>query len=101
MESQIETLKRAIKAQGGSGQVSRRMEVKQARLCNWLARGSIPPGRIIPLCNALFWTVTPHQVRPDLYPHPLDGMVEAGMAHPLDGTPPSVQPGEAHGTPNN
>jgi len=84
MESKIETLKRAIKAQGGSGQVSRRMTVKQSRLCNWLARGSIPPEHIIPLCNALFWTVTPHQLRPDLYPHPLDGMVEAGMAHPLE-----------------
>lgn len=70
----METLRTTIKTQGGTGQVSRRMGVKQARLCNWLARGSIPPKRIIPLCRALFWAATPHQIRPDLYPHPTDGM---------------------------
>lgn len=71
-------LKRIIKAQGGTGVVSRRMGVKQARLCNWIGRKSVPPHRIIPLCRALFWAVTPHQLRPDLYPHPTDGMAAAG-----------------------
>jgi DNA-binding transcriptional regulator YdaS (Cro superfamily) len=76
MEYPIKDLRRTIKLKGGSGEVSRRMGVKQARLCNWLARGSIPAERIIPLCSALEWVITPHQLRPDLYPHWLDGMGE-------------------------
>ena len=84
MASLIDHLRITIKAQGGSGQVSRRMGVKQARLCNWLARGSIPAEWIITLCGALEWVVTPHQLRPDLYPHWLDGMGD--VAGPVGAT---------------
>ncbi|QIP56854.1 transcriptional regulator [Hafnia alvei] len=34
----------------------------------------VPANRVIPLCGVLGWEVTPHQVRPDLYPNPTDGL---------------------------
>lgn len=43
------------------------------RVSNWRNRG-IPDLEIIPFCRAIEWKVTPHELRPDLYPHPDDGL---------------------------
>jgi len=37
-------------------------------------RRPAPVGRILALAEAAEWEVTPHEIRPDLYPHPEDGM---------------------------
>ena len=34
----------------------------------------IPAERVIPIAAATEWRVTPHQLRPDLYPNARDGM---------------------------
>lgn len=34
----------------------------------------IPAERVIPICEALNWRVTPHILRSDLYPNGLDGI---------------------------
>lgn len=34
----------------------------------------VPAEKVIALCAADGWEVTPHQLRPDLYPHPDDGL---------------------------
>ncbi|WP_058911626.1 transcriptional regulator [Entomohabitans teleogrylli] len=39
----------------------------------WLS-GKVPANRVIPLCQALNWSVTPHEVREDIYPNPTDGL---------------------------
>ncbi|BDH45725.1 hypothetical protein TUM12370_17690 [Salmonella enterica subsp. enterica serovar Choleraesuis] len=40
----------------------------------WLRSGTIPPRRILPLCGALNWLVTPHEIDPEAYPNPTDGL---------------------------
>ena len=50
--------------------------IKQAHVWRWLnttAEG-IPAKHVIRACRAVNWQVTPHQLRPDVYPHPDDGL---------------------------
>lgn len=35
-----------------------------------------PSEKVIAVSQATEWKVTPHELRPDLYPHPHDGMPE-------------------------
>ena len=38
-----------------------------------------PSERVIPLAVACDWKVTPHELRPDIYPNPTDGVpIESG-----------------------
>ncbi|PLO27266.1 Cro/Cl family transcriptional regulator, partial [Klebsiella pneumoniae] len=39
----------------------------------WL-NSETPAHRVIPVCEALGWKVTPHQMRGDIYPNPTDGL---------------------------
>ncbi|WP_410960980.1 transcriptional regulator, partial [Salmonella sp. SAL4430] len=39
----------------------------------WL-NSEAPAHRVIPICEALNWKVTPHQMRKDIYPNPTDGL---------------------------
>lgn len=50
--------------------------VKQPHVWNWLHRdgGIVPPEHVLPIAKGLEWQITPHELRPDIYPHPLDGM---------------------------
>lgn len=47
--------------------------VNQQTVASWLIKG-VPPKHVIPLCEAVFYRVTPHELRPDVYPHPDDGL---------------------------
>lgn len=38
------------------------------------ARDGVPPERVIPISAATGFEVRPHDLRPDLYPHPDDGL---------------------------
>lgn len=52
--------------------------IKQAHVWNWLnvTVNGIPERHVIKACKAVDWQVTPHQLRPDIYPHPKDGLPE-------------------------
>ena len=52
---------------GGPVAVGRACGVTRQAVCQW---SEIPSRFVLTLANA---DVTPHQMRPDLYPHPLDG----------------------------
>lgn len=39
----------------------------------WVLKG-VPPERVIAVSRASGWKCTPHQLRPDIYPSPLDGL---------------------------
>jgi len=43
------------------------------RIYYWKANG-VPPGRVVDVCAALNWEVTPHEVRPDIYQCPWDSL---------------------------
>jgi len=34
----------------------------------------VSPSKVLATCKATGWTVTPHELRPDLYPNPTDGI---------------------------
>lgn len=66
----------AIKAAGRSlSEVARRFGFKSTQsVANWVINGQVPSERVLQLCELGGWVVTPHQLRPDIYPNPKDGM---------------------------
>ncbi len=40
----------------------------------WEKTGKVPPGHVIAISRATGWLVTPYDLRPDIYPHPDDGL---------------------------
>jgi DNA-binding transcriptional regulator YdaS (Cro superfamily) len=40
------------------------------------ARDGVPPERVLPIAAATDFAVRPHDLRPDLYPHPDDALPE-------------------------
>lgn len=54
-------------------------KVSQAHVWKWLNRAKcpVPPGDyVIAISRAIEHQVTPHELRPDIYPHPHDGLPE-------------------------
>ena len=52
-------------------------KVSQAHVWKWLNRSTaeVPPAEyVIPIAETINWQRTPHQLRPDIYPLPTDGM---------------------------
>lgn len=51
-------------------------KTKPAHVYNWLNRDSkgVPGDKAIAVARATNFEVTPHQLRPDLYPNPTDGI---------------------------
>lgn len=50
--------------------------IKQAHVWGWLNKTKlgVPAEQVLNLCKSVDWKVTPHQLRPDIYPHPDDGL---------------------------
>lgn len=54
--------------------VARRLGMQPERVWQWFYRGKVPIHLIIRLCEAMDWSVVPHEFRPDLYPNLSDGV---------------------------
>ncbi|HSX49915.1 MAG TPA: YdaS family helix-turn-helix protein [Cellvibrio sp.] len=52
------------------------MGVSYQAVRKWESLG-VPPDRVITLCALTGWECSPHQLRPDIYPHPDDGLPAA------------------------
>jgi DNA-binding transcriptional regulator YdaS (Cro superfamily) len=50
-----------------------RYGLTQGAVSQWAARG-VPAERVLPVCAQEDWRITPHLLRPDLYPNPSDGL---------------------------
>lgn len=46
----------------------------------------VPSEKVIPSSKAVDWVVTPHRLRPDLYPHPNDGLPPELRTYKADGS---------------
>jgi DNA-binding transcriptional regulator YdaS (Cro superfamily) len=57
--------------------LARKIAIKPQALQQWLASGTVPADRVISVSKAVDFQVTPHELRPDLYPHPHDGLPDA------------------------
>ncbi|WP_110016992.1 transcriptional regulator [Plasticicumulans acidivorans] len=59
----------AIEAVKGQSGMARTLGVTVQAVRKWLVTG-IPAERVLPIYRATHGTVTPHQMRPDIYPDP-------------------------------
>lgn len=73
-----EHLQRAIDLAGNPSKLAEKVEGKTtaSHVFNWLNRdrGGVSPSSVIAVCRAVDFQVTPHQLRPDIYPNEADGM---------------------------
>jgi len=61
--------------------VSAGRRISIQRVNNWQDRG-VPLDMTIFFCRAVAWDITPHQLHPDSYPHPEDGLPEERRTKP-------------------
>ena len=67
----------AVMSVGSLTVVAREFKFKSVQsVANWIINNQVPAERVIHLCALGKWSVTPHQLRPDIYPNPTDGMTE-------------------------
>lgn len=59
----------------GRSNIARRCGIRQPTTYKW-ERYGVPPHHVLNLSRVLDYQRTPHQIRPDLYPHPDDGLPE-------------------------
>ncbi|EEV5807588.1 transcriptional regulator [Escherichia coli] len=54
-------------------ELGRRLGKTPQTISGWFKK-RVPAEEVIPACKALGWGVTPHELRPDKYPNPTDGL---------------------------
>lgn len=54
-------------------ELGRRLGKNSQTISAWFRNG-VARGEVINASRALNWQVTPHELRPDLYPNPTDGL---------------------------
>lgn len=64
----------AIESLGGPSAVARRRELKSPWSVSKWIRDGLPPEHVLWLARETDWRWTPHQLAPELYPHPDDGL---------------------------
>jgi len=67
-------LKRAIKIVGTQTALARILGVRQGHIWSWLHRSQAPVTKVVAISHATGWKVTPHELRPDAFPNPWDGL---------------------------
>lgn len=66
-------IEKAIEEAGSQAALARRLRMSVQRLANWRKRG-FPAEHAIRVSKAVGWKVTPHELAPEMYPHPDDGL---------------------------
>lgn len=70
----MDALNKAIELAGSQLALATLIGGVQTRISEWKRRGQVTADAVIPVCKAVEFAVTPHELRPDLYPHPEDGL---------------------------
>ncbi|AVR03736.1 helix-turn-helix domain-containing protein [Pluralibacter gergoviae] len=70
----MNALEKAILAAGGASRLAKKISLSPMAISHWKKRhkGLIPSSHVLPVFQAT--GVTPHELRPDLYPNPTDGL---------------------------
>ena len=69
-------LKRACRLAGSMTKLAQGLDLTKGAVGQWGDR--VPAERVLDVARVVGFAVTPHQLRPDLYPNPSDGLpVEA------------------------
>lgn len=53
--------------------IGQHFNLTQQAISLWF-KEEVPAGSVLSLCSLVNWKVTPHEVRPDLYPNVCDGL---------------------------
>jgi len=71
----LQTFRSACAAAGGKGLLAAALGVKPPSVHQWYdGTRPLPADRVLGVSKATDWQVTPHQLRPDIYPNPTDGL---------------------------
>ena len=66
----IKTITKGLRVQ----QIAEACGISVQAVYKWEKAGAVPPEHVLAVCEAAEWQVTPHTLRPDIYPHPSDGL---------------------------
>ncbi|MCG3462641.1 helix-turn-helix domain-containing protein [Xenorhabdus bovienii] len=77
-------LTKAIRFAGSATNLARGLGVSNMTVSQWKNRfsGVVPAERVIPIYKLT--GVTPHELRPDIYPNPNDGLASPTELHDLN-----------------
>ena len=67
----MSNLRKAIHLAGGITILARKIGLHKTAIYHW---GECPAERVLAVAEATEWKVTPHELRPDLYPNEQDAM---------------------------
>lgn len=67
------TQQKIIAVCGSQSELARRLGKNSQTVSVWF-RTQVASAEVINTSRALHWEVTPHELRPDLYPNPTDGL---------------------------
>jgi DNA-binding transcriptional regulator YdaS (Cro superfamily) len=70
-------LQKAIDLAGGKIALALALGLDRTAVYSWK---ECPHERVLPVSELVGWSVTPHQLRPDLYPNPTDALPQAKEA---------------------
>ncbi|HCT3929871.1 MULTISPECIES: Cro/CI family transcriptional regulator [unclassified Citrobacter] len=65
-------LDNAIRIAGSANKLAFAIGVSGMAVSQWKSKGSVPSSRVLQIYNVT--GITPHELRPDLYPNPTDGI---------------------------
>ena len=68
-----------ILSQMSQSELGRRLGKKPQTISIWF-KGRVPAEEVLRTSEALCWEITPHELRPDLYPNPTDGVPDRNAA---------------------
>ncbi|EGT5204829.1 TPA: helix-turn-helix domain-containing protein [Cronobacter sakazakii] len=54
--------------------IAQEVGVSPQAVNQWLRKSTIPARFVLPVCAFVGWKITPHEIRPDLYPSSSDGV---------------------------
>lgn len=68
-----QTQQKIISLCGSQSELARRLGKNSQTVSAWF-RSQVASTEVINASRALDWKVTPHELRPDIYPNPTDGL---------------------------
>ncbi|EBU6994991.1 helix-turn-helix domain-containing protein [Salmonella enterica subsp. enterica serovar Bredeney] len=54
--------------------IAKALGISPQAVNQWLSKSVIPPRYVLTICEMTGWKIVPHDVRPELYPSPEDGV---------------------------
>lgn len=67
-------IEKAIRVLGSPAALALAVGVTKQAVWLWRKGQRVRHDRVLPICEASEWCVTPHELRPDLYPYTTDGL---------------------------